>query len=74
MRKTVCTTNAIASVSARTRQAVRARGQFPSEAAALKHVYLAMMPLNPTGTSRKHRTTHCKRTLQAFDIAFNGGP
>lgn len=34
-------TNAIESVNARIRKAVRARGRFPTEAAALKCVYLA---------------------------------
>ncbi|MFE5549246.1 transposase [Streptomyces sp. NPDC056534] len=50
-RRIVCTTNAIESVSARIRQAARAR--FPSGAAALKCVYLAVTSLDPTGTGRK---------------------
>ncbi|MFE3991678.1 hypothetical protein ACFXPW_08290, partial [Streptomyces goshikiensis] len=45
---------------------------FPSENAALKCVYLAMMSLDPTGAGRKRWTTHWKRALQAFDIAFDG--
>jgi transposase-like protein len=42
----VCTTNAIESVNARIRKAVRARGHFPNEAAALKCVYMAVMSLD----------------------------
>jgi transposase-like protein len=39
IRRIVCTTNAIESVNARIRKAVRARGHFPNEQAALKCVY-----------------------------------
>ncbi len=39
VRRIVCTTNAIESVSARIRLAVRACGPFPSENAALECVY-----------------------------------
>src|SRR3954463_5633303 len=42
IRKIICTTNAIESVNARIRRAVKARGHFPNEAAALKCVYLAV--------------------------------
>jgi transposase-like protein len=55
IRKVVCSTNAIESVNARIRRAVRARGHFPNEQAALKYVYLAVMSLDPTGQSRLHR-------------------
>ncbi|MFC8016405.1 hypothetical protein ACFUR9_40485 [Streptomyces cinereoruber] len=57
---------------ARIRRAVRARGHFPSENAARKCVYLAVMPPAPTGTGRKRWTTRWKRALQAFDNAFDG--
>ncbi len=72
IRRIVCTTNAIESVNARIRRAVRARGHFPTEAAAVKCVYLAVMSLDPTGTGRKRWTNRWKRALQAFDIAFDG--
>lgn len=49
IRRIVCTTNAIESVNARIRKAVRARGHFPNEQAALKCVYLAVMALTPPG-------------------------
>ncbi len=45
IRRIVCTTNAIESVNARIRKAVKARGHFPNEQAALKCVYLAVMAL-----------------------------
>jgi transposase-like protein len=35
IRKVICSTNAIESVNARIREAVRARGDFPSETAVL---------------------------------------
>lgn len=38
IRRIVCTTNAIESVNARIRRAVKARGHFPNEQAALKCV------------------------------------
>jgi transposase-like protein len=40
-------------VNARIRKAVRARGHFPNEQAALKCVYLAVMSLDSTGSGRK---------------------
>ena len=72
IRRVVCTTNAIESVNARIRKAVRARGHFPNEAAALKCVYMAVMSLDPTGTGRKRWTMRWKPALQAFDTAFDG--
>ena len=45
IRKVICSTNAIESVNARIRRAVKARGHFPNEQAALKCVYLAIMSL-----------------------------
>ena len=50
----------------------RARGHFPTEAAALKCVYMAVMSLDPTGAGRKRWITPWKPALQAFDIAFDG--
>ena len=49
IRRVICTTNAIESVNARYRRAVRARGHFPTEQAALKCLYLATRALDPTG-------------------------
>jgi transposase-like protein len=72
IRRVVCTTNAIESVNARIRKAVRTRGHFPNEQAALKCVYTAIMSLDPTGQRRKRWTMRWKPALQAFDIAFDG--
>lgn len=70
--KVICSTNAIESVNARIRKAVRARGIFPNEAAALKCVYMALMSLDPTGKGRKRWTMRWKAPLNAFQIAFEG--
>jgi len=72
IRKIVCSTNAIESVNARIRRAVRARGHFPNEAAALKCVYLAVMSLDPTGTGRRRWTMRWKPALNAFEMTFEG--
>ena len=40
IRRVLCSTNAIESLNARYRRAVKARGHFPTEAAALKCLYL----------------------------------
>jgi transposase-like protein len=52
IRKVICSTNAIESLNARYRRAVRARGHFPSEQAALKCLYLVTRSLDPTGAGR----------------------
>jgi transposase-like protein len=72
IRTVVCSTNAIESVNARIRRAVRARGHFPNEQAALKCVYLAVMSLDPTGQGRRRWTMRWKPALNAFEIAFEG--
>jgi hypothetical protein len=65
-------TNAIESINARTGKTVRNRGHFPTDQAALKCVYLAVMSLDPTGTGRKRWTVRWKAALQAFGITFDG--
>jgi transposase-like protein len=72
IRRVICSTNAIESVNSRIRRAVRARGHFPTEQAALKCVYLAVMALDPTGRGQKRWITRWKPALNAFDITFNG--
>jgi hypothetical protein len=57
---------------ARIRRAVRARGHFPNEQAALKCVHLGVMSLDTTGKGRKRWITHWKAALDAFEIAFEG--
>lgn len=65
-------TNAIESVNARYRRAVRARGHFPTEQAALKCPYLATRALDPTGKGRARWATRWKPALKAFAITFEG--
>ncbi len=72
IRTIICTTNAIESVNARIRRAVNARGHFPTEQAALKCVYMAIMSLDPTGKGRKRWTARWKAALNAFEITFDG--
>lgn len=72
IRRIVCTTNAIESVNARIRKAVKARGHFPNEQAARKCVYLAVMALDPTGKGRARWTQRWKGALNAFEITFDG--
>ncbi|WP_372448610.1 IS256 family transposase [Streptomyces durocortorensis] len=72
IRRIVCTTNAIESVNARIRRAVKARDHFPNEQAALKCVYMAIMSLDPTGKGQARWTMRWKTALNAFDITFDG--
>ena len=72
VRAVIYTTNAIESINARIRKAVKARGHFPTETAALKCVYLAVMSLDPTGQGRQRWMNRWKPALNAFTIAFPG--
>jgi len=72
IRKIICTTNAIESLNARYRRAVRARGHFPNGAAALKCLYLVTRSLDPTGTGRARWIIRWKAALNAFAITFEG--
>jgi transposase-like protein len=72
IRTIICTTNAIESLNARFRQAVKARGHFPTEQAALKCLYLVIRSLDPTGAGRRRWTNRWKKALNAFDICFDG--
>lgn len=70
IRKMICSTNAIESLNARYRRAIRARGHFPTEQAALKCLYLVTRSLDPTGTGRARWTMRWKPVLDAFAITF----
>jgi putative transposase len=66
-------TNLIESINARLRKVTRNRGQFPSEQATLKVLYLAVRNLDEfrspsVGTS----SSGWKKALQAFTIYFQG--
>jgi transposase-like protein len=70
IRKVLCSTNAIESLNARYRRAVRARGHFPTEQAALKCLYLVTRSLDPTGAGRTRWTMRWKPVIDAFAITF----
>lgn len=72
IRRVICSTNAIESVNARYRRAIRARGHFPTEQAALKCLYLVTRSLDPTGKGRARWAIRWKPALNAFAIAFEG--
>jgi putative transposase len=72
IRTILYTTNAIESLNGRFRRAVRARGHFPNEQAALKCLYLTIISLDPTGTGRQRWTNRWKAALNAFAITFEG--
>jgi putative transposase len=72
IRKIICSTNAIESLNARYRRAVRARGHFPTEQAALKCLYLVTRSLDPTGRGRARWAMRWKPALNAFAITFAG--
>ena len=65
-------TNAIESLNARYRRAVRARGHFPNEQAAMKCLYLVTRSLDPTGNGRARWAMRWKPALNAFAITFEG--
>ena len=70
IRKVLCSTNAIESLNARYRRAVRARGHFPTEQAALKCLYLVTRSLDPTGVGKTRWAMRWKPALNAFAITF----
>ena len=73
VRRVIYTTNLIESINSRLRKVTRNRGQFPSEQAVLKVLYLAARNLEefrrPTVGIR---SSGWKQALQAFTIYFEG--
>ena len=70
IRRVLCSTNAIESLNARYRRAVKARGHFPTEQAALKCLYLVTRSLDPTGRGKARWAVRWKPVLNAFAITF----
>ena len=70
IRRVLCSTNAIESLNARYRRAIKARGHFPSERAAMKCLYLVTRSLDPTGHGRARWAMRWKPALNAFSITF----
>jgi transposase-like protein len=71
IRTVICSTNAIESLNARYRRAIKARGHFPNELAALKCLYLVTRSLDPTGQGRARWMMRWKPALNAFAITFS---
>jgi transposase-like protein len=72
IRRIICSTNAIESLNARYGRAVRARGHFPNDQAALKCLYLVTRSLDPAGQGRARWAMRWKPALNAFAITFEG--
>jgi putative transposase len=73
VRRVIYTTNLIESMNARLRKVTRNRGQFPSEQAALKVLYLAVRNLEDFRSPNTGiRSSGWKQALQAFTIYFDG--
>ncbi len=72
IRRVLFSTNAIESLNARYRRAVKARGHFPNEHAALKCLYLVTRSLDPTGKGGKRWVTRWKPALNVFATVFEG--
>ena len=70
IRRIICPANGIESLNARFRRAVRARGHFPTEQAALKCLYLVTRSLDLTGRGRARWAIRWKPALNAFAITF----
>jgi len=68
IRKVICSRNAIAWTPAR--GAVRARGHFPNEQAALRCLYPVTRSLDPTGIGRTRWAMRWKPAINAFAITF----
>jgi transposase-like protein len=73
VRRVIYTTNLIESMNSRLRKVTRNRGQFPSEQAALKVLYLAVRNLQDYRSPNVGiRSNGWKQALQAFTIYFEG--
>lgn len=70
LRKIVYTTNAIESLNARFRRAVRHRGHFPNEQAAMKVLYLVATQRRPNRENLTGKTNSWKHILNALTIHY----
>ncbi|HEU5129579.1 MAG TPA: IS256 family transposase [Glycomyces sp.] len=70
IRRVIYTTNMIESMNARFRQAVRCRGHFPSDQAALKVLYLVIRDRRKNRPNVVGKTGGWKRALQQFALYF----
>jgi len=63
IRRVLYSSNAIESLNARFRRAVRARGHFPNEQSAMKTLYLVVRSLDPKGTGQTRWAVRWKPAL-----------
>src|SRR5439155_17606496 len=70
LRKIVYTTNAIERLNARFRRAVRHRGHFPNEQAAMKVLYLVAHQRRPNRTNLTGKTNGWKQILNALTVHY----
>jgi putative transposase len=70
LRKIVYTTNAIESPNARFRRAVRRRGHFPNEQAAMKVLYLVATTRRPNRENLTGQIHNWKQILNALTIHY----
>ena len=70
IRKVLCSTNAIESLNSRYRRAANVRGHFPTEASAMKCLYMVTRAMDPKGTGQTRWTMRWKPALNAFAITF----
>lgn len=70
LRKIVYTTNAIESLNARFRRAVRHRGHFPNEQAAMKVLYLVAISKRPNRENLTGRISGWKHILNTLTIHY----
>ena len=60
LRKILYTTNAIESLNAQVRKAVRVRGHFPSEEAATKLIWLVLLNVQARWKNLHHHVASCQ--------------
>jgi len=70
IRKLIYTTNGIESLNSRFRQAVRRRGHFPTEQAAMKILYLTVRERRPNRSNPTGRITAWKSILNTLAITY----
>lgn len=70
IRKIIYTTNAIESLNYQLRKVTKARGSFPSDAAAIKLLYLAIRNINQKRGNQGQGTYRWTEALNTFAIQF----
>lgn len=71
IRKLIYTTNGIESLNSRFRQAVRRRGHFPTEQAAMKILYLTIQQRRPNRSNPTGRIPDWKTILNSLAITYS---